>query len=315
MDADGWKATKWGTESTHRRGDRGIARLASQQYGVVSLSQLRSFGLSPTAVRSRVAAGRLHPLHAGVYLVGHTHIVIEARWMAAVLACGAGALLSHRSAAAHLGLIQGDAQRTDVISPERRGRRPGIAVHRDDSLSETDRTTSRGIPCTSVARTLLDIAAIVGVETLGAACREAEVLRLFDLNAVEDVLRRNPGRRGIRRLRAVLGDLQEPGLTRSELEMLFLDLCREAGIPTPSVNRLIVVDGGMLEVDFCWERERLIVEADGRRFHATGSAFERDRRRDQLLALAGWRVIRVTWLQVTREREVLAVTIRGLLTA
>ncbi len=235
--------------------------------------------------------------------------------MAAVLACGEGSLLSHHSAAALWGMLREDGVKTDVTSLDRRGRQPGIAVHRADTLTVDDRASHLGIPLTSVARTLLDLAATVSPRILNRACREAEVHRLFDLTAIEAVLERNPGRRGVRRLQAILDEIVEPQLTRSELEERFLELCRRAGLPRPQVNVTVTVGGERFEVDFAWPSNRLIVEVDGRRFHATGSAFERDRRRDQLLAVGGWRVIRGTWLQVTRGAADLTAVVGSLLSA
>ncbi len=170
-----------------------------------------------------------------------------------------------------------------------------------------------GIPVTSVPRTLLDLAASLHMDGLRRACREAEVQRLFDLRAVDELLGRSAGRRGVRRLRMVIDDLREPELTRSELEQRFLELCRRAEFPRPRVNMGVSIGAERLEVDFAWPAQRLIVEVDGRRFHDTGFAFERDRRRDQLLALGGWQVIRATWLQLTREGAQLAATVGSLL--
>lgn len=171
------------------------------------------------------------------------------------------------------------------------------------------------VPTTSVARTLLDLAAVLHPDGLRRACSEAEVRRHFDLGAVTELLIRARGRRGVRRLQAVIDDLDEPDLTRSELDARFLDLCRRAGLPRPQVNTALAVSGEVLEVDFAWPSHRLIVEVDGRRFHGSQSAFERDRRRDQLLTVCGWRVIRSSWLQVTRGPAEPAATVRALLSA
>lgn len=236
--------------------------------------------------------------------------------MAAVLACGPGAVLSHRSVAELLGIRWAESLLIDVSTPGRRGhRRPGIVVHSGDVLTEVDLTVVSGIPATTVARTLLDLASVVGPDALRRACREAEVQRLFDLRAVNDLLNRSRGRRGVRVLRNVVEGMGEPSHTRSELEERFLGLCLQAGLPRPSVNSTVEVAGEILEVDFAWPSHHLVVEADGRLFHDTASAFERDRRRDQLLARAGWRVIRCTWRQATREPGDLVATIRSLLTA
>lgn len=175
-------------------------------------------------------------------------------------------------------------------------------------------TRVEGIPCTSLARTLLDLADVVSQRELERACDQAEVLQLFDLHALEDVLERARGRRGVRALRAALtGQATATTLTRSELEEGLLELCRAARLPAPQLNAWIALDGGGLEADFLWREQRLIVETDGRQVHTTSQAFERDRRRDQRLVLAGWRVVRFTWRQVVREPAIVEATIRALL--
>ncbi|MGB7589584.1 MAG: type IV toxin-antitoxin system AbiEi family antitoxin domain-containing protein [Solirubrobacterales bacterium] len=290
--------------------------MAERQHGVVSLDQMHAAGLTSTAVRQRARAGRLHRVHQGVYAVGHPLLSAEGRWMAAVLACGPGAVLSHRSAAALWGLRHTSRSLVDVTAPHRRGRAPeGIAAHRDGSLRAPDRTVVRGIPCTSLARTLLDLAGVVDVRELRSLITEAEVLHLFDLTALQEVMDRNRGRRGIARLRLVISEFDpRVELTRQELERRFLALCDRAGLPTPEINAPLELDGGNLIPDFLWREAGLIVETDGRQFHDTASAFERDRLRDQRLTLAGWRVIRCTWRQVVGEPAELARTVRTLLT-
>lgn len=235
--------------------------------------------------------------------------------MAAVLACGPRAVLSHRSAAALWGLTGSGQARIDVTAPGRRGRAPvGIAAHRHGSLRANDRTSIRGIPCTSLARTLLDFAAVATPDELRKAIAQAEILRVFDLAAVREALRRSRRRRGVARLRRALA-MHDPRSERlqSELEHRFLALCTRARLPAPEVNVPMVFDGIRIEVDFLWRDAGLIVETDGRRYHDTMSAFEDDRRRDQLLVLNGWRVIRCTWRQVVGDPEGLAHTLRAIL--
>ena len=171
-----------------------------------------------------------------------------------------------------------------------------------------------GIPCTSLARTLLDLAEVVDRRGLERAIDRAEVLRLLDMLAVNDVIARANGRRGVALLRSVLGE-HDPGstITDSDLEELLLAICRTAGLPTPEVNVWVPVPGEQFKVDFLWRRKRLVVETDGRDVHTTRRAFERDRERDQRLMLAGWRVVRFTWRQLTREPERVAATLRALL--
>jgi very-short-patch-repair endonuclease len=236
--------------------------------------------------------------------------------MAAVMGCGPGAILSHRSAAALWQLIASVRALVDVTSPRRSGRsRQSIEAHYSGSLAAPDRAVVRGIPCTSVARTLLDLAAVVDARTLERACDQAEVLRLFDLRAVNDVLRRAGAHRGAAALRATVAGAAEPAFTRTEIEERFLAMCQNANLPRPEVNaRIVVDDGTAVEVDFLWRRERLIVETDGRKTHGTRQAFERDRRRDQRLIRHGWRVVRCTWRQVVYEPEELFKTVVALLT-
>jgi very-short-patch-repair endonuclease len=235
--------------------------------------------------------------------------------MAAVLACEPEAVLSHRSAAALWGLREDHRPSIDVIAPNRRGRVPaGISAHRDGTLIAADRTSLHGIPCTNVQRTLLDLAAVLPVRELRKALSEAEVLRLLNHEAVRLLIKRSRGRRGVARLRMLLDDIHpETKQTRSEMERLFLRMCDRAGLPRPEVNVALDIGGRQLRPDFLWRDAGLIVEADSRRYHDTDSAFQSDRRREQRLQLAGWRVSRCTWEQIEREPHALAETIRGLL--
>jgi very-short-patch-repair endonuclease len=272
---------------------------------VVSLPQLQFFGLTPSAVRQRVAAGRLTRIHRGVYAVGHGRLTGHGRWMAAVLAYGDGAVLSHRSAAALHGIRPDNRATTDITLPSRSARpRPGIHVHKSSTLTAADVTTVDGIPCTSVARTILDLAEEVGERGVEKAIDQAVILKLFDLRAVEDVLGRAVGRSGPSVVRAVLAEYRGPTLTDKELEERFLALCRQASLPSPAVNEWIVLeDGTAYKADFLWRAERVIVETDGWGTHRTRRAFENDRKRDRRLRLTGWDVIRFTWRDVEREPD------------
>lgn len=235
----------------------------------------------------------------------------EGRWLAATLACGEGALLSHRSAAARWELRPSAANIVDVTLTSRAGRkpRPGIQIHRPCVLDDADRASHRGIPVTSVPRTLVDLAETVSQTSLARAVERAEALRLFDLHAMRDTLARHPTRRGSGRVASVLDAYREDVLTRSELEAMFLPLCAAHDVPAPAVNAR--VEGH--EVDFLWREQRLIAETDGRRHHGTRSAFERDRARDALLMVAGYRVVRFTYLQVYAEPAAVARTLLALL--
>jgi hypothetical protein len=215
--------------------------------------------------------------------------------------------LSHRSAAGHWGLRPDNRARADISLPLRSVRsRPGIAAHAMPTLRPVDVTRHEGIPCTSVARTLLDLADAVPRRQLERAVEQAELLRLFDLRAIEDVLAHENGRRGAAVLRGVLAELEdEPGLTASALEERFVELCRAAGLPKPEINQWVVVDHGPpIRADFLWRRQRLIVETDGWRSHGTRQGFERDRLRDQRARLAGWEILRFTRRQLLRDPSV-----------
>jgi predicted transcriptional regulator of viral defense system len=199
------KTSKYATESAVRRLDEAIARLAARQHGVVALAQLVELGLSESGVRDRVASGRLHRLHAGVYAVGHRVLKRQGHWMAAVLACGGDAALSHRTAAAALGIRPTAQSRIEVTSP-RRCQRPGIHAH-VARLAPAELTVVDRIPCATVARTLLDLATVLDRQGLEKAINEAEILELFDLRAVGASLERAGPRRGTRALRKALADL------------------------------------------------------------------------------------------------------------
>jgi very-short-patch-repair endonuclease len=277
-----------------------VADLAARQWGIVSLEQLRERGVGRSAVEKAVRTGRLHCLHRGVYAVGHDRLGREARCMAAVLACGGGAVLSYRSAAAWWGLLQTEQARVDVTSPHGRHAIAGVRRHQARSLAPQDTTTHDDIPITSVARTLLDLAATVRPDRLERALAQAERLRLYDQAAIADVLSRSNGHRG--RAALTRATAQEPKLTRSELEAIFLNLVRQAGLPQPQTNLpLTALDHLRLDPDFYWPTHRLVVETDGWETHGTRSAFQRDRRRDAALVASGWRVMRFTYDDVTRD--------------
>lgn len=299
--------------------DRAVAALAARQHGVVAVLQLLEIGLTHRMIDRRTAAGRLHRIHHGVYMVGHASLTREGRWMAATLACGPGAVLSHRSAAAHLGIRASASTRIDVSSAERAGRsRAGIAVHSGETLIAADVAVVRAIPCTSVARTIVDLAAVLDRDALEYALHRAQLrprsLDLGDLTALLDRLR---GRAGTARLRSLLGrpaDLTDAE-AKSRLERAFLALCRKAGLPRSRVNAWIPlpIPAGGLEVDFSWPDYRLVVETDSRDIHDTSRARRNDAARDRALALAGWRVVRYTWWDVTAEPARVAAEVSALL--
>ena|SRR5881394_403094 len=318
--ADGPESGQIGDFEARRRGldrskEKEIARIAERQQGLVSLTQLRGLGVSKAAASKRVAAGRLYRVYEGVFAIRYPMLSSNGRRLAAVLACGPDAVLSHRSAAALWGLREDRRLSIDVTAPNRRGRIPkGIDAHRDGSLAPIDRTVLCGIPCTSVARTLLDLAAVVPVWELRKAISQAEVLRILEHGAVRQVIKRSQGRRGVARLRMLMDEIHpETRRTRSEMEILFLKMCARAKLPQPEVNPTLNLGGRRTMPDFLWRDAGLIVEADSRRYHDTDSAFQSDREREQRLQLAGWRVSRCTWEQVERESGRLSEVIRCLL--
>ncbi|MEK6277465.1 MAG: type IV toxin-antitoxin system AbiEi family antitoxin domain-containing protein [Actinomycetota bacterium] len=279
--------------------DRTLARLAERQHGVVARRQLFALGLGPRTIERRIARERLHRIHRGVYAVGHRSLSAHGHWLAAVLAAGPGAVLSHRSAAALWELRPAAGSRIDVtVRARARRSRPRIAIHVTRDLRDRDRVQRAGIPVTSVARTLLDLGGMLSEAQLARAVEEAERLDRLDLRAIDDVCLRGRGRRGLGALLGVLADHSDPvPLTRSELERAFLDLCHEHRLPLPRVNHFIAG----FEVDAVWLGQRLVVELDGYAFHRTRGAFERDRARDAALLLAGYRVLRFTHRRLERE--------------
>jgi very-short-patch-repair endonuclease len=283
-----------------------IAAIAERQYGVVSRAQLLAAGIGPGAIATRLGHQRLHRLHRGVYAVGHTALAPRAREMAAVLACWPGALVTHRTAAGSIWqLVEPLADPIELtVSAGHRNRRPELRVHCSRRLVAEDLAVVHGIPATSAARTVVDLAEDVPDRYLERAFDEAVTRKLATTASIAAAVQRLPGRRGAGRLKALLERDREPAFTRSEAEERLLALIREAGLPPPEVNGRF----GRHMVDFAWRDRRLIVETDGYRFHSTPTAFERDRIRDAELTGAGFRVIRVTWRQL--DTEPLAVVAR-----
>ncbi len=238
---------------------RKIAELAARQWGVIAYAQLLTAGLSPTTIAKRGKAGWLFRIHRGVYAVGNPRLSREGHWMAAVLAVS-GAVLSHESAAALHRLSPACPPVIHVTVPGSggRARRRGIVVHRSKTLTAADVTIHRGIPVTTVARTLADLG-------------------------------------------------WGPERTRSDLERLFLRICREHGIPKPEVN----VKVGPYEVDFLWRDARLVVEVDGYRYHASRAAFRADRSRDRYLGRRGLAVIRFADEELNREQTAVAAAVKA----
>jgi len=256
-----------------RSADAPIADLATRQHGLVTRPQLMAMGIGPDAIDRRIAARRLHPIHRGVFAVGHRVRTRESTWMAAVLAAGPDAVLAFRSAAALWGIRQGS--RLEVIAP-RRLRRPAIETHRI-VLPDDEVTVEAGIPVTTPARTLFDLAAVVREHHLNAAFQEAEVRRLTSPTSLDALVARYPGRRGTRAIKRMLARHEAIGraVPTSLLERRFLALVDAHDLPRPTINRL----GDHGEIDATWPGHRLIVECDGFATHGTREAFEEDRAR------------------------------------
>lgn len=289
--------------------ERRLSLLAGGQHGVVSFTQLRQLGLSRQGIQHRVRASRLHPLFPGAFALGHAAIGPHGKLLAATLACGDGTVVSHGTAAELLGLRDSRPESIHVIPPERQSGRKinGIRWHRVPYPDGEEQRAIDSVPCTSPSRTLIDLAGSLGWRSLAAAVERAAILQVLDVTAVFGILERGPRRRGAPKLRLILSDwlgTPSPRL-RSELEARFLSVVSRASIPQPQCNQRIRAAGHMLEVDFLWPGQKLVVEVDGRSVHDSEIAFERDRDRDRRLTLAGYTVIRFTWAQVTRRpREV-----------
>ena len=282
------------------------------------LRQARGVGFSPATLRKRAGACHLHRIHHAVYSLVPRHLLSrEGRWMAAVLACGPGAVLSHRSAAALHALMPSSATRIDVTVPDRSARKhDGIRVHRSTTLTPADTTIENGIPSTTVARTILDLGEVAPRRAVERACDQAEVMQVLDTRALDDQLARNPTRRAARVLRSVLAEHYAGStVTWSQFEEAFLALVRRAGLPRPEVNYFIVLgDGGpAIRADFVWPAHRVVIETDGHGTHRTRQAFERDRKNDLRLSAAGWRPGRVTWRRMHDEPALVERTLRALL--
>jgi hypothetical protein len=302
-------------ERSERGVDSRIAELAGRQHGVVSRDQLLEFGYSPSDIKRRLRRTALLGIHRGVYAVGHRSLTQEGRWLAAVLAAGRDAVLSHRSAGQLWGLLPWSGSIPEITRPTASRLGAGIRAHRS-ALPDDEKEATRGIPVTSVSRTLLDMGGVLGRTRIEQALNEAEIRRLTSAVSIPALLARYPRRPGTANLRALLEQGREAaGITRRELEASFADFVDVRGLPRPRRNAYLLVRDRTIEVDCLWPLQRLIVELDGRAVHSTMHAFEGDRERDRLLTVEGWDVIRVTWHQLEREPDALAADLAGLLAA
>ncbi len=292
-----------------------IVRLAERQHGVVALAQLRALGLSASGVRSRVSRARLHRIHRGVYAVGRPSLTKNGWRMAAVLAYGPGAVLSHRSAAGLWGLRPDNRANVEISVPRGSARRrPGVDVHMMGTLAPEDVTLRYGIPVTTVARALIDLGDVTPRRNVELAVEQAEILHLFDKTEIDAALSRASNRHGRTVLSSVLRTLSTTGtLTGSDLEEAFLAITRDAGLPDPEVNaQMTLPDGTEARIDFLWRDRRLAIETDGGPYHRTRQSRERDTKRDHLLRAAGYHPVRFTDRQVALEPDWVARTLVAL---
>lgn len=292
------------------------ADLAARQHGVVSRKQLLRLGLSDDVIDAWARDGRLHRAHRGIYAL-NANLDEWGRIHAAVMACGEGTLVSHRSAAYLLGIGERSPIVVDLIPSNRSGRAiDGIRAHLVRYPAPNERAYKNGIPVTSVARTIVDLAGVYGEPELRRSIERAATKRMLDIAAIDAVLSKGPRRRGAPCLRRIIEDWRPVAETtryatfRSLFEAKLLPLIAAAELPLPRVNALVRTAERTLEVDLLWERERFVVEADSRKHHGIEVAFERDHRRARELIAAGYGCLGVTWREAEQEPEAVFAVIR-----
>ena len=300
--------------SRSRDDDRALAELARQQHGVVRRWQLINRGWSEGAIEKRIRSGRLHRLHAGVYAVGHQVIPKQGHWMAAVLASGPNAALSHQTAAA-LWELRGYSGGAIHVTLPRKSTSSKRIKRYHASLPPDEVAREQGVPVTSVHRTIFDLAATEDMDAIVAMIREAEYRNRYDRISLPHLLERYPGKRGARKVRGALERLKSepPGRRRRGLEERFAPFLRRYRLPLPYFNDWIFLGGKRYCVDCHWRGTGQIVELDGWQGHSTRSAFRSDRERDRKLRVAGYSVIHLTWAQLDHEPEAVAADLRALL--
>jgi very-short-patch-repair endonuclease len=297
-----------------RERERAIAALAERQHGVVAREQLIRLGFREGAIARRLSLGRLHEVQQGVYAPGRVRLTREGRWMAAVLASGPDAALSHWSAAA-LWLIRPNSRSIiDLTTPHKSRSWKGIRRHHKP-LPADEVTVEEGIPVTTVPRTIFDLAATEPADTIQNLLRESEYRQLSDRLSLPDLVERYPGRRGVRKVRLALERLKEEpeGRKRSPLEERFAPFLRWHHLPLPRFNDWIFLRDKRYQADCHWPEQRQIVELDGWDGHSTRTAFREDRARDRRLHAAGYSVTHLTWNQLDDEPEAIAADLRVLL--
>ncbi|HET7511012.1 MAG TPA: type IV toxin-antitoxin system AbiEi family antitoxin domain-containing protein [Solirubrobacterales bacterium] len=276
--------------------------MAERQHGVLARWQLLDLGISPETFRSRCEAGLLVPVYHGVFALGHLRLSREGRWMAAVLACGPGAVLSHFSAG-HLWNMCGSYGPIEVMRQSGgfhpKGHR-GVKLHQTRRLESYEATVERGIPVVVMERVLLDLAARTDTKRLERIFVQAYKSEELSWRRLSRIINRRRGCKGVGKLRRIVLEVDPEALeTKSVSEVDFLALCRPAGIPTPLVN--VLVEGHL--VDFLWPKQKVIVETDSWSHHGDHLAFETDRQRDVELIAAGYDVHRTTYKMLERNPD------------
>jgi hypothetical protein len=294
--------------------DQKVAALAGRQHGVVARWQIEEVGLSRQMIKSRIAHGGLNRLHRGVYAVGHRATTVESRWMAAVLAHGPHAALSHRSAGQLWGIHPRSRIAPEVTVSGSKKTKKGIVAHRG-TLMRDEVVWVRGIPVTSVPRTMLDLAATRSEREVERAWNEMEVRGFRDRLSVPHLLKRYPGRKGSLVLMRLAKRKELPvGITRNDLEEAFLALVDRFDLPRPRMNAHLAVRERFYEIDCLWEDRRVAIELDGGAVHKTTKAFHDDRERDRILTAEGFTTARITWDHIRDTPQEVAADLRRILT-
>jgi very-short-patch-repair endonuclease len=293
----------------HQSASAGPWELAARQHGVITRRQLLEFGLSAQSIQHRIVKGRLHRVDKGVYAVGRPEVNRHGRWMAAVLACGPKAALSHATAAALWGVHSSSGAIEVSLRSSSARRRAGVRVYRRPTLPSSDIAVRDGIPVTGIVRTLIDLSLCLDRSRMERAINEADRLDLIDPEALAEALDAYRGQRGPGKLRKIL-DRRSFRLTDSELEWRLLKLIDAAGLPMPVTGKRL----NGFKVDFYWPPLGLVVETDGLRYHRTPAQQARDRLRDQAHVAAGMTPLRLTHEQVRFEARYVRETLRAVAT-
>jgi very-short-patch-repair endonuclease len=292
-----------------------IAALAERQHGVVSRDQLRGIGMGEGAIDHAIATGRLFPIFRRAFGVGHSRVGSQGRMLAAVLACGGGTVVSHVSAACLLGLWESEPKAIHVIAPNQAGRKvPGIRRHHVPQPMGGEVVVHEAIPSTSAARTIVDMAGMVGDASLRRTIEQAAVVQMLDVSAIDAILARRR-RRGSASLRGILEDWRRYSRMRlrSRMEAKLLPLLSQRDLPIPECNEMLKVGGQSFEIDFLWRRQHLALEADGGQFHDNPLAEARDLGRNRTLIAGGFRILRLRWEDLNDRPETAIARIEGLL--